>query len=1234
MIMEKYCCFLHPKVDYELKHLDERCPDCGLPYGFPLAKDLAPRRIGRFKVVRPINRGYYGATYIVEKKTAIKTKKLVLKVVPKALYSFFNKDFEAECKAHAIAAEKTHHIVDIDDIFDEEVVFGETQIDCHVAVLQYVNGQTLKEIIDSSEPVRATAVGQVAIDLLRILSELQSKRLFHNDLHPGNIMIEELDEEHRRLGELDEAVKAVAIDFGSLDTKTLSGDSSNRIGDLHRVAETLDDLSKKILNDPANADERDYRLASLLEERARLLFPAVESQRTFQFEELIDQIRNAFIQVSSPWKASLQLKNFKDSYNAQTMLPWFVPSLLVDDDDKWISEISNRGPQVITGMRGCGKTMLLRALQFHARAIPSNENELDSEVIERLKKEGYIGLYVSCTRLLDRHGHQSKPIHQPFARLFVAYALEAINAIRHLRELDRKCVQSKAYHIIAKVVSEHVENTSSLLRLSTEHQVEVFLKGVLNSLSKGEKLYTINASPANSFPALAQAVCECSTIWNNHYLFFLLDDVSTRFLNDDNIIHLVSTLLFQNEYCGFKFTTEMQTLEMVINSPGNIEQAREGRDYSVFDLGDEVNEKIHANKHEGIRFVEKILMKRSKFHSGHPRNLKPSEVLGSTTLKKIAESIARKGKASDKKGIYYGITAIASVCVGDIGDVITLYDMILNKGNRENGIREYPISPVLQNECYLELCNSRLYDINRRESRLYNFAESFAQAAHHLLVQSYKARKNGDDSAIKLRQYASIFVNITTGDIKRQYAQVRELIDAGIFNFSGGPEASRTNRQGVNPQQQFKLVYRKLYGISNHMGLSNADRFELSGEQLERWLNHPKEGKEILIRNLKSTVTNKAFNQEKSLELLADEENPEVQAVQKSLFENEVLSSTNHPNRSRDLFLQNKLHNLAKEKLPSLERLALNDLQDVESLKFIAGLGFEERTLVSFYRWIKLNPAKVELIEFHEAGNKDYIINKLKSDDVDFSVSSFSEVVSSHKSLDSSCCIDITGLPKAIIFHSVVSALSSQGQAQIIFTEAEKHYPLDADITELLEKYKEDDHTEFLESLTNVLKGEKGPYEFIPLMPISTDNYSTRRILIAFSSPKHERLFSFLDEREYDKIHIIIPSGNSPRDRLARIAAEVALRKFNHAEIVQSDQENLHGLMDYLAMAYQNYFVEQTFSFEIALTGSKIQTVACAAICSTFKVSQVWYVQPYSWDPKKFTEGTLDTVVYSLRTKS
>jgi tetratricopeptide (TPR) repeat protein len=59
-----------------------------------------------------------------------------------------------------------------------------------------------------------------------------------------------------------------------------------------------------------------------------------------------------------------------------------------------------------------------------------------------------------------------------------------------------------------------------------------------------------------------------------------------------------------------------------------------------------------------------------------------------------------------------------------------------------------------------------------------------------------------------------------------------------------------------------------------------------------------------------------------------------------------------------------------------------------------------------------------------------------------------------------------------------------------------------------------------LERLAQVLKGETGPYHEMRLLE-GAGGTSRNRAMIAFASAKHERLFSLLDEREYDFIEVI-----------------------------------------------------------------------------------------------------------------
>jgi hypothetical protein len=103
-----------------------------------------------------------------------------------------------------------------------------------------------------------------------------------------------------------------------------------------------------------------------------------------------------------------------------------------------------------------------------------------------------------------------------------------------------------------------------------------------------------------------------------------------------------------------------------------------------------------------------------------------------------------------------------------------------------------PIPAVEQNECFQDLCSIRLHEVNRRGSNFKDFALSFAEASSELLMKSAK------DGSSRLRQYYSIYVRITTGDTEKQYEKIRELLDAGIFVYSGGANTPRTLGNDTN----------------------------------------------------------------------------------------------------------------------------------------------------------------------------------------------------------------------------------------------------------------------------------------------------------------------------------------------------------------------------------------------------------------------------------------------------
>lgn len=1217
--MGKYSCFCCPEIGHDSsRKLNDKCSTCGYAYEFPLI--TPPKRIGKFEILAPVSRGYYGAVYRVTDE--LLGKDYVLKVIPQAIYKKHGKDFYAECRAHAELAKKSQYIVDISAAEEHEVLFTNgLSINCFVAVLEYVPGKVLKDLLESEELVPATKIAQVSMDLLRILDVLRLKQKNHNDLHAENIIIEELPLELRRAGEIEDTIRVVAIDIGSLTTENKSGDSPDRKSDVHWVAKYLIRLSEKLLKNPDQVSDTDFRLASLLEDRAKLLFPALEYLRSPNFNEVIENIRNCFKMQAFPWEEPLKLLNFNDTYNAQTLDPWFIPSLLVDPEDQWIKRVSGRGPLVITGMRGCGKTMMLRAMQFHARASYVKQTYKSDKIqqIEKLKEEGYIGIYVSCNKLLDEMGKSADlPLHHPYSRLFVRYGIEALKALRHLTSISPSEVNNNYFKHILAVYKSHITNPEILADVYSEMQLEQRLLNIIYSLNKGETNYIVTANPSNAFPALAQAIRSAAKVWNNHYVLFLLDDVSTRYLGADNIRDIISSLIFQSEECAFKLTSEVQTVELVLYSPGKVERAKKGRDFETFDLGSAVNDKIRNRG--GKKFVADILLRRAVGSVKHPSNT-PAELLGDNSLDSIAKSIVTRGDKKAKKKIYTGLSALAGVCIGDIGDMVNLYDLIIRKYDYTK--RVVPIPSELQNECFQDLCSIRLHEINRRGSNYKDFALSFAEASFELLM---KSAKDGDE---RLRQYYSIYIRITTGNTESQYEKIRELLDAGIFVYSGGANTPRTLGNDTNPISQFKLTYRKLYGLSKLIGLTNGDRFELSGEQTEEWLNNPKNGKEILMKNVGGAGSNVDSGDE-----LSTTPTPKNELYSTTTIVQPQLPFADRMSEDLTKYISDA-EQIARNKEPHVTAVSLQHLKTVSFDYAIFALGFEERSLESFTDLLQLNIKHFIAIQYTQEGNSKQMLEKLKAVNAAYTIIPYEEAITSFHIFSGTILCDISGMSKSIIFNVIRNSLKQNKKSFIAHVTPSKSYPLNEELKAILETCKDEEHYGILNKITETVgKGEiwqkdQDTFELYNLL-LSDSDESKRNIVVGMATSKYERLFKILEAKQFDKIEIICPSIVDEKTRVASLASETIAKAYPNTEIKTIEYSELKATLQHLTLLYQRYYVDQNFNFEIALTGSKLQTVACAAISSIFKISHCWYVKPVIWDAERFSVGVGSKMYYSI----
>ncbi len=1206
--MPKLCCFTCPSEDYSEKELEDICPKCKRAFGYPLF--FPPKSVRSYEIVKPLARGFYSATFIV--KSGPFDKNNVMKVIPKIIYDYFNKDFDAECDTHYKAAQNTDHIAQIENKFEAKLAFGDISLDCHIAILEHIKGCPLSEFLRKDLSNNPYVIGQLAIDLFKVIGELENRTKRHNDLHQGNIIIEELSEENRRSEVLYDRIKVKIIDLGSAADASKS-DGNNRLGDRHWIAFHLSNLVDKLLMNPDNTPDINYRLAMVLEQHIQLLSPDPTSDRGSSTEEIIENIKSGINVISSPWKETLKLRRFNDAYNAQSLDPWFVPSLIVDRDDQWLQKISIQGPQMITGMRGCGKTMLLRALQFHARAA-KRKLENNPDIIKRIEEDSFVGLFVSCKQLLNRPGIESNGLFLPFERLFLFYAIESIKAVRHLKELDKSSIPPLYYIDLARIVKECLGGPDDILQVSSEYDLERKLTELTIRMGRLDNEANYKINPIEAFTHLAKTISGFSKYWHTKQILFLLDDMSTRFLSIDTIATMSSTFIFQVPECAFKITTEAQTFEEVLRSPGLIDSARIGRDYDVFDLGEEVYQKTRIQKTKREKhFVESILENRIAYYPKHPK-ANPVEILGNTSLISIANKIASTSENSAKrKEIYYGITALSKVCVGDIGDVISIYELIL----REAVGNSYPIDASIQNKAFLDFGSRRIYDLNRRKNELKDFAISFSEATHDLLMKSFKGIREGKTK--RLRQYSGIYIRITSGDTFQQFQKLRGLIDAGVFVFQGG--SPRTKTRDSDPVLQIKLTFRKLYGLNKFIGLAERDRFELSGEQLEEWLNNPKKGKDILLRNLGGAEKFIYDDDEvESTDELIPIEQTELELsksgeIIKDIFSN-GYTTTNHVSVFDNLIFT---------------EIQANELKTKKFDYLIIGLGFEERTFGSVERILDiLTPCNVLLINYKEPGYSKQIVSLCDEKQIPYKFVNYEDILKEGFSAPKgNILIDITGLAKPVIYSGIRSILNTNSSIHICHTTAEMFYPSDEAISIIIDNKDNNDQYEIIKSIDQILTGETGPYTMRNLLVSDVDE-TRRNLLCAFASPKHERLLNLIEMRGYDRIEIITQPKVTPRGKLAYMVAKIAGQNYQGSDITLIDSDNLEEVIKLLYERYNYWYSNRGFNYEYGLTGSKMQAVACAAISTIQKIANVWYVSPAKFDTNKYSKGIGKSNYYEI----
>ncbi len=706
-------------------------------------------------------------------------------------------------------------------------------------VEEWIDGSTVEDYLEQYQ-VGAFFLKEYAMRMCSALNVLATLKFRHADLHMGNVMIAK-----PKPGNLDAPYLTVkVIDTGSLepiDTPLVrEGQDDQRRFTEHLVAiwNSVHKKKELPLNDRRFLKEAVPLLNSMLEEDK-----AVGLQDP---EKIRSQFEHVWTRSQSPdEKEEIKLEDPFDYITAEHISSDRLLVQMFAESCPWLGLVSNPDPILLTGPRGCGKSMVFRRLSLKALLYKSAED---------IEQSPIAGFYVSCSAdLRNRFGWiTTEWMAQRFRKAIVHY----FNLL-----LTREVIQT------LNAVGQRDDRESLFgFGRGEESNVHSFLMEKLR-ITQTERLCLQGMTPMqHAFELVETEMDKCygriiqgTSVEERTDTTFLSD--LTRYLNreikyfrerrptflvDDFSVHripepvqaILNPIIWDRQATHvFKLSSEKYGAAIVDMLNGTTEATRELREIDCgqfyLDLGD--RNLVGA----GRQFARELLAKRLELagYDGTPEEILGNSKYGEGSLGKALSARAKqRGRKDDQ---YYGLETIADLCSGDISVLLEIYRRIFQEGRVNQQTREQ-VSGGTQHAAIRAVSSDLLNLIKSyvpRGEEMYNIAYCFGNLSRHILREG-RLQKKGDSqiscetSRIEVDQVPG---QPGEGWTEGQRELMLELVRRAIFIEMG----LGLGRHGFTPTLRWQLrrVYCPAFGTS----LAKNTAIKWTPSEFKYFLTNPKE---------------------------------------------------------------------------------------------------------------------------------------------------------------------------------------------------------------------------------------------------------------------------------------------------------------------------------------------------------------------------------------------------------
>lgn len=616
----------------------------------------------------------------------------------------------------------------------------------------YIPGKSLKNYI-SSNSLTMQMVVDVVIRSLSVFHACKQLGIQHADFHSGNILIEEPDP----LNINGNIQKVWITDFGYGTFSQVN--ATPPMDDYDGLCRIIQQCVESVDVHELDYDARN-QFRVLKNEFPKYLHESDPMAGTYARNpsELLKELRRL-----------LETKDDKDNY-PKRISDFLAAELIGDKYDEWealfvpkflaTESLLDKNTCVLTGLRGCGKTMIFKRLSFElmAKLGPAN---IQGE-------ESFVGFYINARNLVEAFPwlpeNKFRDARRQVINFFnVKWCVEILEWLRECANKDRNLDFTWLSDFFSQCFpnNEFVGDASYGIIYNI---IEACIKEMQRS-KLGDRYERDGDWPFAEYDFLGRFLHQIQQhhrFCDGKSFYLFLDDYSSPMINP-TMQRILNPVIFRREQDVF-FKVSTESTESFVAVGLNEKVLENGPDYKLIDLGSELF-KSNRDKSRVKDIIVSIFDKRitrSNMFSGHTISLE--QILGRSAENNTTR--AEKIRSNAEQTVYYGIDVFCDLWSSDIRELIKVFSEMISAQGEDN-ISKYLAGGDIQ----IPLISPQNQDYILRETGgrlLYMLADTTNPSRIN------HTRKDNETYGEHLRQIVSAFQKIAYNDLKTKNSKNQE----------------------------------------------------------------------------------------------------------------------------------------------------------------------------------------------------------------------------------------------------------------------------------------------------------------------------------------------------------------------------------------------------------------------------------------------------------------------------